>query len=217
MCINFRDLNKACPKGFYPLPQIDQLVDSTSGCELHQFMLAPEDRKKPEDCIPIFFHILSGVKMSLPLKQTLGKPNTSGCLVKWAVELSEYDILYLPRTTNEAQALVDFVSKIAGISLEDTSKTKKWLLRVDGSSTIRGSSAGIVITSPQGEDLEFAVKFDFKASNHEAEYETLVEGMKMAHEARARHLVASSNSQLIVKQVEGAYEAKDEKILQYLQ
>ncbi|KAL0448629.1 UNVERIFIED_CONTAM: hypothetical protein Slati_1419300 [Sesamum latifolium] len=56
MCINFRDLNKACPKYFYPLPRIDQLVDSTSGCELlsmmdasqgyHQIMLAPEDRKK---------------------------------------------------------------------------------------------------------------------------------------------------------------------------
>ncbi|KAL0405934.1 UNVERIFIED_CONTAM: hypothetical protein Slati_3907300 [Sesamum latifolium] len=56
MCIDFRDLNKACPKDFYPLPQIDQLVDSTSDCELlsmmdasqgyHQIMLAPEDRKK---------------------------------------------------------------------------------------------------------------------------------------------------------------------------
>ncbi|KAL0313241.1 UNVERIFIED_CONTAM: hypothetical protein Sradi_5723400 [Sesamum radiatum] len=55
-CINFRDLNKACPKDFYLLPRIDQLVDSTSGCELlsmmdasegyHQIMLTPEDRKK---------------------------------------------------------------------------------------------------------------------------------------------------------------------------
>ncbi|KAL0458557.1 UNVERIFIED_CONTAM: hypothetical protein Slati_0482900 [Sesamum latifolium] len=56
MCIDFRDLNKACSKDFYPLPQIDQLVDSTSGCELlsmmdasqgyHQIMLAVEDRQK---------------------------------------------------------------------------------------------------------------------------------------------------------------------------
>ncbi|KAL0461245.1 UNVERIFIED_CONTAM: hypothetical protein Slati_0012100 [Sesamum latifolium] len=56
MCIDFRDLNKACPKDFYPLPRIDQLVDSTSGCELlsmmddsqryHQIMLAAEDQKK---------------------------------------------------------------------------------------------------------------------------------------------------------------------------
>ncbi|KAL0400103.1 UNVERIFIED_CONTAM: Transposon Ty3-G Gag-Pol polyprotein [Sesamum radiatum] len=56
ICIDFRDLNKACPKDFYPLPRIDQLVDSTSGSELlsimdasqgyHQIMLALEDRKK---------------------------------------------------------------------------------------------------------------------------------------------------------------------------
>ncbi|KAL0427158.1 UNVERIFIED_CONTAM: Pro-Pol polyprotein [Sesamum latifolium] len=56
MCIDFRDLNKACPKDFYPLPRIDQLVNSTSDCELlsmmdasqgyHQIMLAPEDGKK---------------------------------------------------------------------------------------------------------------------------------------------------------------------------
>ncbi|KAL0400060.1 UNVERIFIED_CONTAM: hypothetical protein Sradi_2349300 [Sesamum radiatum] len=56
MCIDFRDLNKACPKDFYPLPRINQLVDSTSDCELlsimdvsqgyHQIMLAPEDRKR---------------------------------------------------------------------------------------------------------------------------------------------------------------------------
>ncbi|KAL0421109.1 UNVERIFIED_CONTAM: Transposon Ty3-G Gag-Pol polyprotein [Sesamum latifolium] len=56
MCIDFRDLNKGCPKDFYPLPRIDQLVDSMSGCELlsvmdvsqgyHQIMFAPEDRKR---------------------------------------------------------------------------------------------------------------------------------------------------------------------------
>ncbi|KAL0406632.1 UNVERIFIED_CONTAM: Retrovirus-related Pol polyprotein from transposon opus [Sesamum latifolium] len=56
MCIDFRDLNKACPKDYYPLPRIDQLVDFTSGCELlsmmdasqryHQIMLALEDHKR---------------------------------------------------------------------------------------------------------------------------------------------------------------------------
>ncbi|KAL0446083.1 UNVERIFIED_CONTAM: hypothetical protein Slati_1736200 [Sesamum latifolium] len=56
MCIDFQDLNKACPKDYYPLPRIDQLVDSTSECELlsmmdashgyHQIMRAPEDHKR---------------------------------------------------------------------------------------------------------------------------------------------------------------------------
>ena len=38
MCVDFIDLNKACPKDNYPLPHIDQLVDSTAGHKLLSFM-----------------------------------------------------------------------------------------------------------------------------------------------------------------------------------
>jgi hypothetical protein len=38
MCVDFKDLNKACPKDSYPLPRIDQLVDSTAGHKLLSFM-----------------------------------------------------------------------------------------------------------------------------------------------------------------------------------
>ncbi|KAK4402861.1 hypothetical protein Sango_1026800 [Sesamum angolense] len=136
---HFGDLNKACPKAFYPLHKIDQLVDSTFGCELlsmmdapqgyYQIMLAPEDRRR------VSFITSAEVKMNMPLKQTLEKLDTYGRLVKWAVELSEYDILYMSRTTMKAQALADFVSEMAGTPMEDTSKVEKWLLHVDRSST----------------------------------------------------------------------------------
>ncbi|KAL0451714.1 UNVERIFIED_CONTAM: hypothetical protein Slati_1149500 [Sesamum latifolium] len=130
---------------------------------------------------PYFLSHPIGVKINTPLKQTLGKPDTSGRLVKWAVELSEYDISYLPRTTIKAQALADFVSEMMEMTIKEASQDQKWLLHVDGSSTAQGSGAGIVITTPQGEDLEFAIKFDFKASNNEAEYEALVIGLRTAH------------------------------------
>ena len=38
MCVDFTDLNKACPKDSYPLPHIDQLVDFTAGHKLLNFM-----------------------------------------------------------------------------------------------------------------------------------------------------------------------------------
>ena len=38
MCVDFTDLNKAYPKDSYPLPRIDQLVDSTAGHRLLSFM-----------------------------------------------------------------------------------------------------------------------------------------------------------------------------------
>ena len=56
MCVDFSDLNKACPKDSYPLPRIDQLVDSTAGHKLLTFMdafsgynqikMAEEDQEK---------------------------------------------------------------------------------------------------------------------------------------------------------------------------
>ena len=56
MCVNFTDLNKACPRDSFPLPRIDALVDYTSGYELFSFMDAfsgynqifihPEDQEK---------------------------------------------------------------------------------------------------------------------------------------------------------------------------
>ena len=40
MCVDFTDLNKACPKDSYPLPSIDSLVDSALGCHLLSFLNA---------------------------------------------------------------------------------------------------------------------------------------------------------------------------------
>ena len=38
MCIDFTDLNKHCPKNHFPLPRIDQIVDSTAGCDRLSFL-----------------------------------------------------------------------------------------------------------------------------------------------------------------------------------
>ena len=56
MCVDFTDLNWACPKDSYPLPRIDQLVDSVSGYDrlsfldafqgYHQIPMSPTDQEK---------------------------------------------------------------------------------------------------------------------------------------------------------------------------
>jgi hypothetical protein len=38
MCVDYTNLNKTCPKDPFPLPRIDQIVDSTSGCEVLSFL-----------------------------------------------------------------------------------------------------------------------------------------------------------------------------------
>ncbi|KAK4403183.1 hypothetical protein Sango_1059000 [Sesamum angolense] len=62
------------------------------------------------------------VKMNMPLKQILRKPNIFQKLVKWTVELSEYDISYLPGTTIKAQALAYFVLEMTRAPMVDTSR-----------------------------------------------------------------------------------------------
>ena len=56
MCVDFTDLNKTCPKDIFPLPRINQLVDSTSGYKLltlidafsgyNQIKMVEEDHEK---------------------------------------------------------------------------------------------------------------------------------------------------------------------------
>ena len=38
MCVDFRDLNKACPKDDFPLPQIDVIIDSAASSAMYSFM-----------------------------------------------------------------------------------------------------------------------------------------------------------------------------------
>ena len=44
-----------------------------------------------------------------PMKQILDKPETSGRLIKWAIELSKFDIIYKPRTVVKGQVFADFI------------------------------------------------------------------------------------------------------------
>jgi len=58
----------------------------------------------------------------------------------------------------------------------------QWVLSVDGFSNQQGSEAGIILEGPNGLLIEQALKFAFKVSNNQAEYETLVAGMLLAKE-----------------------------------
>ena len=69
-----------------------------------------------------------------------------------------------------------------------------WILHVDGSSNQQGSGAGIVLRGPGGTKLEYALRFEFVASNNEAEYEALIAGLNLARKVGAKHMVICSDS-----------------------
>ncbi|GKC68950.1 reverse transcriptase domain-containing protein, partial [Tanacetum coccineum] len=71
---------------------------------------------------------------------------------------------------------------IAVVEEDTTSKevVEVWKLFIDGSSNEGGSRAGLILTNPDGVEFTYALRFEFKASNNEAEYEALLAGLRIA-------------------------------------
>ena len=84
-----------------------------------------------------------------------------------------------------------------------------WTINTDGSSTQHGGGAGIVITSPENNVLEYGVQFKFPITNNKAKYETLLAGLRIARALGAQKIVLKSDSQLVIGQVRGDFEAKE--------
>ena len=91
-----------------------------------------------------------------------------------------------------------------------------WKLSVDGAANSQGSGAGLILTSPEGIDIEYALRFGFQASNNEAKYEAVITGLNLAHSMEVDHVKVCNDSQLVVNQIEDTYEAKGEKMILYL-
>ncbi|GAV57818.1 RVT_3 domain-containing protein [Cephalotus follicularis] len=91
-----------------------------------------------------------------------------------------------------------------------------WKLSVDGSSCISWSGAGLVLPSPDAWTLEYALRFGFKATNNEAEWEALIVGLTIAKHLEVRKIEASSDSQLVVGLANGEYEAREYSMAKYL-
>ena len=131
---------------------------------------------------PYFHSYTICVLTNYLLRQVLQKPDASSPLLKWVIELSQFDLEFVPRPTIKRQALVDFIVEFT--TLEDkrpeealvvpTTKIPKWRLYVNGSSNEGGSGASLILVSPEGHQMHCAFRFGFKASNNEAEYEALI-------------------------------------------
>ncbi|KAK3020146.1 hypothetical protein RJ639_003254 [Escallonia herrerae] len=156
-----------------------------------------------------------------PLRKVLLSPEESGRLVNWSVKFGEFDIQYKPRTAIKAQALADFIVECTLSEdpplLVISEVTDPWNLYVDGSSAVGSSGARIILISPEGFTIEYALCFGFQASNNEAEYEALLAGIRLAHALKVDSLSVYSDSQLVVNHVLGDYEARDERMAQYLE
>ncbi|XP_063939916.1 uncharacterized protein LOC135148542 [Daucus carota subsp. sativus] len=161
-----------------------------------------------------------------PLRKIIHKPDISGRLVNWAIELSQFSLTFLPRTAVKAQVLADFVVECNFPENQTTPmetdpeapgelNLESWTLHVDGSSTTERSGAGIILKSPDGFVIKTAISFNFAATNNQAEYEALLAGLKLVRTLSIRNLIIYSDSQIVVRQTNGEYLAKDPILTRY--
>lgn len=85
---------------------------------------------------PYFLNHVIIVRTTYSLSSILGNADISERLVKWAIELGQFEIHYEPRTSIKAQALADFIQETTRMVEE-----KEWELYEDGSATKHGAAA----------------------------------------------------------------------------
>ncbi|XP_030479564.2 uncharacterized protein LOC115696818 [Cannabis sativa] len=139
--------------------------------------------------------------------------------------LTNYPLRYNPRSAIKGQALAYFIlefpsDEVAIIAEEqidpDVPNNEGWTLYVDGASNSEGSGGGIILISPNKFKVHSALRFEFPASNNEADYVALIAGLKLALEMKIEYLQAFSDSQIIVCQVNGEYLARGGRLAKYL-
>ncbi|CAL2265290.1 unnamed protein product [Prunus armeniaca] len=80
-----------------------------------------------------------------------------------------------------------------------------------------GCGASLVLISPTGIPVEYAMQFHFQASNNEAEYEALIASLHLAKELGAASIHVHNDSQLVVNQVTNEYQARESHLTAYVQ
>ncbi|GJS20949.1 reverse transcriptase domain-containing protein [Tanacetum coccineum] len=127
-----------------------------------------------------------------PIKQILAKPEKSGRIAKWAIELGEHEIEFKGRNSIKGQILVDFLAKTPPpknreakneeVKRKEPEPENAWKLFTDGASSSDGSGPGLMVVSPERKEYTYALRFEFETTNNEAEYEALLAGLHIDKE-----------------------------------
>jgi ribonuclease HI len=118
------------------------------------------------------------------------------------VEIMGETISFAPRKAIKSQVLADFVAEWVDTQLPTAPiQPELWTMYFDGSLMKTGAGAGLIFISPLGKHLRYVLRLHFPASNNMAEYEALVNGLRIAIELGVRRLDARGDSQLVIDQV----------------
>jgi hypothetical protein len=115
------------------------------------------------------------------LARVLQSREAMGWIAQWAVEIGQYDVEFIPRRAIKSQALAYFIAEWMDSDLRGIDELPDhWVMYFDGSYTLKGVGAGVVLIPPEGDVLKYAIQLEFSATNNIVEYERLVNGLRLA-------------------------------------
>jgi ribonuclease HI len=125
-------------------------------------------------------------------------------------------ISFTPRKAIKSQVLADFLAEWVDTQLPTSSiQPELWTMYFDGLLMKTGAGAGLLFISPLGKHVRYMLRLHFSASNNMAEYEALVNGLRIAVELGVRRLDARGDSQLVIDQVLKNSHCHDRKMEAY--
>ena len=129
-------------------------------------------------------------------------------MMKWSLELSEFDIHFESRKALKAQV---FANLLAEMTFSAEENTEEWTVFVDGSSNSKGSGAEIIIENNEGIIIEISLGLSFPVINNTAEYEAFLAGLRTAQDLGAKKVKIFTDSQLV------AFQVREEHLQEYVQ
>ena len=126
--------------------------------------------------------------------------------------------MYQPRSAIKAQALAKFIVEFTSShgDLNEGDEAKTWVIYVEGSSTLYVEGIGVILKSPERDKLKYAARLQYQTTKNKVEYEALLKGLELAKSLGVESVVVQGDFLLIIGQVNGTCEAKEERMKKYL-
>jgi ribonuclease HI len=149
---------------------------------------------------------------SYPLRVVLHNSNATSNIARWAAELDEFELEFIPHHAVKSQVLDDWTPPPCHLRSPDDSEAgprapvftdPHWTLFFDGSSRKQGAGTRGLLLTLDGKQFKYMVHLDLKATNNMAKYEALIFGLSTALSLGMQQLLLKGDSQLIIKQVKG--------------
>jgi ribonuclease HI len=136
-----------------------------------------------------------------PLGEIIRKRDANSHIVKWSVELGEFDIEFYPRQVIKSQILADFMSQWTEIQMPPPKeRPEHWIMYFDGTLNLEGAGSGVLLISSQGEQLKYILQIHYKACNNGVEYKALIHRLCIVVSLGIKRLLAY-DSKVVIEQV----------------